>query len=216
MVPGFSAWEPNYRSNSECKFKNNICSQDGSNFRSTIWGRWCDLISRMFQDVLKNKNFRKYFHWSDCLLLWFMLLQKLKMSCNESYVDVDPSNTACVAALGAYEIVNAGSLFWFFFFFLFFTWLVINIKASAFAVYKRFICQWYLGTQLCLCIRKWKSTNWSKICKRKSHKFHPFTTKNSWLMVSSKLPPLYTLHFLAYFCSFASNHLSIFLLFAEF
>ncbi|KAG8645709.1 hypothetical protein MANES_10G085800v8 [Manihot esculenta] len=32
------------------------------------------------------------------------LYEKLKMSCNESYVDVDPSNTACVAALGAYEI----------------------------------------------------------------------------------------------------------------
>jgi serine carboxypeptidase-like clade 1 len=35
-----------------------------------------------------------------------ILFQQLKTSCNESYVNVDPSNTACVMALAYYEKVR--------------------------------------------------------------------------------------------------------------
>lgn len=36
----------------------------------------------------------------------FTSLQELKTSCQENYVDVDPSNTACVLALEYYEKVS--------------------------------------------------------------------------------------------------------------
>jgi hypothetical protein len=53
--------------------------------------------------MLKNKKYGGDFVTYGINIIPF---QQLKTSCNEDYVNVDPSNTACVMALAYYEKVR--------------------------------------------------------------------------------------------------------------
>ncbi|KAF2320832.1 hypothetical protein GH714_031126 [Hevea brasiliensis] len=61
------------------------------------------LLGSPTTDQLLNANAKIIFAHRMALIS-DQLYEKLKTSCNDSYVDVDPSNTACVAALGTYEM----------------------------------------------------------------------------------------------------------------
>ncbi|XP_021643002.2 serine carboxypeptidase-like 18 [Hevea brasiliensis] len=61
------------------------------------------LLGSPATDQLLNANAKIIFAHRMALIS-DQLYEKLKTSCNDSYVDVDPSNTACVAALGTYEM----------------------------------------------------------------------------------------------------------------